>query len=464
MEKYLFARQGALHKIRPRQKPIVAWQPKPNTTPYITIYWLHEASSLLNFILEKDMKINFRFALKAFGFGVLLAISIFGPLRSAYDDYTDPGSKTRKSTEFVSAYKSPAFTFCFTPPFNSSSNVQSDFFLGQGPKNEEDQWQLQTPVWDLFYQSAFVIGKDFDIKLSYLNLTNLNNQFPFQDEILTEGITDLGNGFEIETFTLPTIDHGMCHVLIPNFDMRVRELLIMFFKFKSTEKPSIVTIYVSAQNEWSMIGFDEYKNAQMYQFDISNEFVYKFHLNQIEFTILEEGNKKCDFGCRFEQCEDTTYDKLTELVPLDSRSEYPPCIPILLKGPYYKTHTQFNKCQNFTISNHYFFIFFDRIIKFSSSSSKEDYKSYCTRSKRSARFTGNYQRYLSPPGDLDKDLKVSFTFPSRELVKEDEEKFVTHLQFFVEVVGSLGAFIDFCFQTYMNRMIDFGFNMLSNPN
>ena len=50
------------------------------------------------------------------------------------------------------------------------------------------------------------------------------------------------------------------------------------------------------------------------------------------------------------------------------------------------------------------------------------------------------------------------------MVKEDEEEFVTTLQFFVEVVGSLGAFIDFCFQTYMNRMIDFGFNMLSNQN
>ena len=34
------------------------------------------------------------------------------------------------------------------------------------------------------YQNAFVIEKDFDIKLSYFNLTNLNNQFPFQDEIL----------------------------------------------------------------------------------------------------------------------------------------------------------------------------------------------------------------------------------------------------------------------------------------
>ena len=57
--------------------------------------------------------------------------------------------------------------------------------------------------------------------------------------------------------------------------------------------------------------------------------------------------------------------------------------------------------------------------------------------------------------DLDKDLKVHFTFPSREMAKEDEEKFVTTLQFFVEVVGSLGAFIDFCLQTYMYQMIDF---------
>ena len=88
----------------------------------------------------------------------------------------------------------------------------------------------------------------------------------------------------------------------------------------------------------------------------------------------------------------------------------------------------------------------------------------CIRSKRSARYTGNYLRYLAPPGDLDKDLKVQFTFPSREMAKEDEEKFVTTLQFFVEVVGSLGAFIDFCLQTYMYKMIDFGFDMLSNPN
>ena len=401
------------------------------------------------------MKITLRFALKAFGFGALLAISIFGPLRSAYDDWTDTGSKTRKSTEFVSAYKSPAFTFCFTPPFNSSSNVHSDFFLGQGPKNEEDQWQLQTPVWDLFYQSAFVMNKDFDIFFSYGNHDNVN----IVDQILTEGITDLGNGFELETITLPTIYDGMCHVLIPNFDLRVRETVEMFFKFKSTEKPAIVTIYVSAQNDWSMIGFDEYKNSLMYQFDISNEFNYKFHLSQVEFTILKEGNEKCDYGCRLEQCEDATYDKFT-----DSRSEYPPCIPIFLKGPYYKTHTQYNKCQNFTNSFFYVWNFIHSHFRSSSSSSKEDYKTSCTKSKRSARYTGNYQRYLAAPGDLDKDLKVSFTFPSRELVKEDEEKFVTHLQFFVEVVGSLGAFIDFCFQTYMNRMIDFGFNMLSNQN
>ena len=91
---------------------------------------------------EKAMKITLRTTLKAITFGILLAISIFGPLREAIIEYRDPGSKTRKSTEFVSAYKSPAFTFCFTPPFNSSSNVHSDFFLGQGPKNEEDQWQL----------------------------------------------------------------------------------------------------------------------------------------------------------------------------------------------------------------------------------------------------------------------------------------------------------------------------------
>ena len=402
------------------------------------------------------MKITLRTALKAITFGILLAISIFGPLREAIIEYRDPGSKTRKSTEIVSSYKSPAFTFCFTPPFNLSSNVHSEFFVGQIPKDDKDLWQLQTPVWDLYYQSAFVIEKDFDIIFGYDIVNNPNESI--DDQILTEGITDLGNGNQIETITLPTLQQGMCHVLIPNFELRVHELIRMFFKFKSTEKPTIVTIYVSAPNDWSMIGFDYYKNALMYQFDISNLFNYEFHLNHVEFTILEEGNENCDYGCRHEQCKEFSYDKLWV------SDGYPLCIPIFLKGPYYQTHSNFNKCQNYTNHLHYTWYFMSSLIKFSSSSSKEEYKTDCIRSKRSARYTGNYLRYLAPPGDLDKDLKVHFTFPSREMAKEDEEKFVTTLQFFVEVVGSLGAFIDFCLQTYMYKMIDFGFNMMSNPN
>ena len=406
------------------------------------------------------MEITLRFALKSFTFIVLLTISIVGPLREAFDDYLDPGTKTRKSTEIVSFYKSPAFTFCFSPPFNSSSNLEPEFFTGQ---KSDYEWHYQTPMWDLFHQSAFVMNKDFDILLNYDSF--VNSEAIFHDKILQEGITTVTKGKEVETITLPSMNQGMCHVLIPKFDLHVNDFITVFFKFKSdVEKPDLVTVYVSPPNDWSMIGLSDYKDSLMYQFDISKLYSYVFSLKQIEFEILEDGNEKCDYGCRIEQCEETTFDNVIKLNW--TNSTIPSCFPILLKGPYYQTHKFYKKCQNFTDNHIYFMNFFLPHLYFDSLASEKDLESIfdCAKSKRSARYTGTYQRYASAPGDQDKDLKVSFRFPSREMVKEQEERFVTHLQFFVEFVGSLGAFIDFCLQSYINRMIDFGFKMLNSAN
>ena len=125
------------------------------------------------------MEISWRFVVKAIVFGVLLAISIKVPLWTAIEEFTDPGTKTRRSTLLVSSYKSPAFTLCFAPPFNASSNLYYDYFLGS---TSDFSWHAETPLWNLFYQSSYRIQKDFELKFSYYGTS-----FTVNDKVLEEG-------------------------------------------------------------------------------------------------------------------------------------------------------------------------------------------------------------------------------------------------------------------------------------
>ena len=162
------------------------------------------------------MEISLRFVLKVAVFVVLIVISIVGPLKTAIEDYTEVGTKTKKSTQLVSSYQSPSITLCFGPPFNATANLAPEYFAGQPSKYA---WHDATPFWDLFYQSSFIIQKDFDVIFNY------GWGFYINDLILKEGPNDLGNGREIQVNLLPTIREGMCLVFIPNFEMDVKDLM-----------------------------------------------------------------------------------------------------------------------------------------------------------------------------------------------------------------------------------------------
>ena len=397
------------------------------------------------------MEISWRFVVKAIVFGVLLAISIKVPLWTAIEEFTDPGTKTRRSTLLVSSYKSPAFTLCFAPPFNASSNLYYDYFLGS---TSDFSWHAETPLWNLFYQSSYRIQKDFELKFSYYGTS-----FTVNDKVLEEGKLSLGDGKEIETILLPTLLEGMCHVFIPNFVMEIHDKVEFFVKFKYEDKPSMVTVYVTAPNEWSLISLGY--NFKRFQFQFSNQYMYKFSLEQTEITILQNGNDDCDYGCRFEQCEGYSFDDFIDSAKSwEHTSQYNPCLPFMLKGPYFESSKNYEMCQNYTEHVglfHFFWYGYSHNIK-----QDDMYTNDCFWSKRTARYEGNYLTMFAPPGDLKTDLKLGFSFENKVMVKEEEEKFVTGMEFFVAVVGSITAFFDFCLQTYINRIIDFGFNWINS--
>ena len=403
------------------------------------------------------MKISLRFLSKAAVFVVLIVISIVGPLKTAIDDYVEVGSKTKKSTVIVSSYQSPAITLCFAPPFNASSNLYASYFEGQ-PSNYA--WHDATPLWDLFNQSSYSIQKDFDVIFNYVG------NFSINDQVLNEGTNELGNGKEIQVILLPSLE-GMCHIFKANFEIHVRDTLKIWVKFKDPDdKPLMVTTYLTAPNDWSLIALGEGDSALRFQFEILKEFYYKFSLKLTDWSSnIIKGNDDCDYGCREEQCPRHAFDDYVKWVKsLDGNSQCKPCLPFLLKGPYVESSKDYEMCQDRSENDCFFRPFwseYHRIVKYGA---EEDFLNDCFQSKHTAKYEGNYIKEFAPVGDQNKDLKLAFSFPSRIMVKEVDEYFVTPLEFFVAIVGSLGAFIDFCLQTYLNGIIDFGFNMMSNSN
>ena len=151
-----------------------------------------------------------RYGLKTLAFLGMLGAFCGISLKEAIEEYTRPGTTTLKSHQLVTSYVSPAFVFCFTPSFNESSKLRPDFFT----QGESDQaWHYSVPLWDLFYQSSFVVGRDFDLIMSYHDL----EFHDINDFILEEGVTDLGRNREVNTILLPTTNQGMCHGILPNF-------------------------------------------------------------------------------------------------------------------------------------------------------------------------------------------------------------------------------------------------------
>ena len=394
-------------------------------------------------------------------FLVFLALMVFWglvPLKEAIEDFTAPGTTTRKTIEIVSSYKSPAITFCFTPPYNSSSKLRSDY-LGSGRSKEP--WHHRTPLWDLFYQSAFVLGRDFDVLAGYYDPSDWKTELDPTLIVLQEGTNELQNGHALELVSMPTMFMGMCYVAIPHFDMEILNNLQLHFQFNTEDKPSLTTFYVTAPNDWSMLTFGPMPHALILELELSNKYYHNVDLEEIDITSMRPGNEKCEYGCRFEQCSTLDYRNVIKLLKseesfIDQECNQDPCIPFILKGSYYDTFSQFKMCQNITDHFCYFNIFeYNLILSAKSNGTGEQLVSDdCLLSQHTARFEGRTRRELSYPEDLDKEIKVSFQFTSKVLRKEKEEKFFTTLQFFVSVVGSIGAFVNFCLQSLMNQLID----------
>ena len=85
----------------------------------------------------------------------------------------------------------------------------------------------------------------------------------------------------------------------------------------------------------------------------------------------------------------------------------------------------------------------------------------CLVSHRTSKYKGFYRRSLSPQKDKDKEIKVSFSFGSREVTIEKEEEYFSFLNFFVNVAGSIGIFFEFCLLPIINSLIDSAMDKLN---
>ena len=95
---------------------------------------------------------------------------------------------------------------------------------------------------------------------------------------------------------------------------------------------------------------------------------------------------------------------------------------------------------------------FNGIVNISMADEKGDFQKYCLVSSRTSKYRGFYRRSLS--SQKDKEIKVTFTFGSREVTIEKEEEYFTFLNFFVNVAGSIGIFFEFCLLPIINSFID----------
>merc|ERR1712095_190675 len=116
--------------------------------------------------------------------------------QSIHKFFYENGTTVVSRTDIVEFHKAPAFTFCFSPSFNKTSNLTNDFFLnGTVPIDQYDS----VPLWDLFYQSTFGLGRDFDILFNDGKVT----------EKLSGGLTTLGIETEVYTYSLPSWESGI---------------------------------------------------------------------------------------------------------------------------------------------------------------------------------------------------------------------------------------------------------------
>ena len=105
-----------------------------------------------------------RLTLKFVAFIGMLAAFWFTSLnQSIHKFFYENGTTVVSRTDIVEFHKAPAFTFCFSPSFNKSSNLTNEFFLN-GKTTES--WHDSVPLWNLFYQSTLGLGRDFDILFS----------------------------------------------------------------------------------------------------------------------------------------------------------------------------------------------------------------------------------------------------------------------------------------------------------
>ena len=172
----------------------------------------------------------------------------YSALEEAFEDYFfKQGIKLVSRSVTVDSHKPPAFTYCFQPSFNSTSKVTRDCFLG------ECEMHKDVPRWDLFYDSAFKLGRDLDITFSYED----------NRAKLKEGVTTFENGYKVETYSLPTWGEGLCYSIIPSKMLVMKEIEIFIDFYDSVEvKPKIANLYITAPNDWPMLTFPPRSNKR----------------------------------------------------------------------------------------------------------------------------------------------------------------------------------------------------------
>ena len=371
--------------------------------------------------------------LKVVSFISLVLICYYTLLENDIGAYTQPGTTKTFTTEIVSSYQSPAFTFCFTPPFNASSKLRFDFFIQQGAP--EEAWHKEVPLWDLFMQSSYKIGVDFDV---------LVDEFT-----LKEGLNNLKDGRVVEVIPLPTFLQGMCHIVIPRFRFKIGLLsglgFILKFYTSPADTPSITNIYITAPNDWSsVVSYGE--NALNFQLDTSRQYTHVFLLEETEYQALQ-GNEDCQYGCRPEQCKYSTFDQLTKYFSHCPKN----CMPVNMRGLYKESYKQYARCQKW--EDHRCFLL-GYIAVGEMNHSDVIIKENCWTSKINLKYTGIHREVPKSGTLANNEIDMFFTFTKRERTKEQEEQFHTFLDLFVAIVGSLGTFIDLCFQTIIFYCID----------
>ena len=390
----------------------------------------------------KVTKILFlRLILKLVAFiGMVVAFWFSSLEQSIHKFFYENGTTVVSRTDIVDYHKAPAFTFCFSPSFNKTSNLTNEFFL-------HDHGKSTVPLWNLFYQSTLGLGRDFDIwfgdKLAM--------------EKLSEGLTTLENGAEIYTYSLPSWEAGMCYAVVPNFGLNVMQRISISFDFPSTSEdiPELTNLYITASNDWSNIAIVErLQNLLIFELVTDNKYSYDFVLEETEFTRLEgTGNPDCDYGCRFEQC--LTFDELKPYFKCPKK-----CLPIVFKGLFQETNKKLDKCQKMTENICMINELVNGIVDMSMADEKGNFRSKdCLVSPRTSKYRGFYRRSLSP--QKDKEIKVTFTFGSKEVTIEKEEEYFSFLNFFVNVAGSIGIFFEFCLLPIINSLIDSAMDKLN---